>query len=152
MKFIAGLCAAVLISAVGLAASAFADATADKQAPAPVEITYVGCLRAWKPATDVTKFPESKLGTYVLTPIAANITIVTDVPTYLLLPSQVVNFAAHLDDKVEVTGVPQSAPQPRTIGAIVGAPTPRPEERPTTDTMPRLTVKTLRKLSDACPS
>lgn len=152
MKFIAGLCAAVTISTVSLLASSAADATMAQEARAPIEITYVGCLRAWKPATDVTRFPESKLGMYVLTPIASSATVIAEVPTYLLSPSQVVNFAAHLDDKVEVTGVPQRAPQPRTIGAIVGAPTPRPEERPEVDSMPRLTVKTLRKLSDACPS
>lgn len=143
MKFIAGLCAAAVISSVGVVAQA--------PAPPPAEITYIGCLRAWKPATDVTRFPEGKLGMYVLTPIATSSAVVEAVPTYLLSPSQVANFAAHLDDKVEVTGVPQPAPRGRTIGAIIGAP-PRPEERPDVDAMPRLTVKTLRKLSDACPS
>lgn len=140
MKLIAGLCAALAISAVGLSAQA------------PPEITYVGCVRAWKPATDVTRLPEGKLGMYVLTPIASTASVVAEVPTYLLTPSQVVNFAAHLDDKVEVVGVPQPAPQRRTIGAIVGAPTPRPEEQPDVQSMPRLTVRSLKKISDACPS
>jgi len=146
MKFIAGLCAALAISTVSLLASA-------GQAQAPAEITYVGCVRAWKPAPpDVTKMPESKIGMYVLTPIATSSTVVAEVPTYLLTPTQTVNFAAHLDDKVEVTGVAQPAPQRRTIGAIVGMPTPRPEEQPDVQSMPRLTVTSLKKISDACPS
>ena len=146
MKFIAGLSAALAISTVSLLAST-------GQAQAPVEITFVGCVRAWKPAPpDVTRMPESKIGMYVLTPLASSATVSADVPTYLLTPTQTVNFAAHLDDKVEVTGVPQPAPQRRTIGAIVGAPTPRPEEQPDVQSMPRLTVKSLKKLSDACPS
>ena len=143
MKFIAGLGAALAISAVGVVA----------HTQAPAEITYIGCLRAWKPAPpDVTRMPESKIGMYVLTPLASSPTVSADVPTYLLNPTLMVNFAAHLDDKVEVTGVPQPAPERRTIGAIVGAPTPRPDERPDVQSMPRLTVKTLKKLSDACPS
>ena len=152
MKFIAGLCAALAISTVSLLASRDANATMDEQAQAPAEITYVGCIRAWKPApADVTRMPESKIGMYVLTPIASSPAVASDVPTYLLTPTQTANFAAHLDDKVEVTGVTQPAPKGRTIGAIVGAP-PRPEEQPEVDSMPRLTVRSLKKLSDACPS
>ena len=152
MKFIAGLSAALAISAVGLFASTYAYATADEQAPPPPEITYVGCVRAWKPAPpDVTKMPESKIGMYVLTPIASGATTRMEVPTYLLTPTQTVNFAAHLDDKVEVIGVTHPAPRGRTIGAIIGTP-PRPEEDPDVQSMPRLTVKSLKKISDACPS
>ena len=141
MKLIAGLCAAMVISTVTLFA----------QAPPPVEITYIGCLRAWKPATDVTKMPESK-GMYVLTPIASTPTVTSDLPTYLLTPSLTVNFAAHLDDKVEVVGTVLTAPVRSTfVGSLSGL-TPRPEERMDTFSMPRLTVKTLKKISDACPS
>lgn len=146
MKFIAGLCAALAISAVGLFA----------QTQAPAEITYVGCVRAWKPApADVTRMPESKIGMYVLTPLASSATVASDVPTYLLTPTQNVNFAAHLDDKVEVVGVVQPAPTEPSVREFVGAlgaPSPRPEEKATTQSMPRLTVRTLKKISDACPS
>lgn len=145
MKLIAGLCAALVISTVSVLASA--------QAPGNVveEITVVGCLREWRPATDVTRLPEST-GIYVLTPIASSPTATSDLPTYLLTPSLTMNFPAHLDDKVEMVGVAQAAPVRRTFVGSLSAITPRPEERPTTETMPRLTVKTLRKISDACPS
>ena len=150
MKFIAGLGAAMAISTVSVWAQAQAPA---RPQTGTEEITVVGCLREWKPATDVTRLPENKqLGMYLLTPIATSSSVVADVPTYVLTLSQVVNFAAHVDDKVEVTGVPQPAPQRRTIGAIVGAPTPRPEEDPDVQSMPRLTIRSLKKLSDACPS
>ena len=149
MKLVAGLCAAMAISTVGLVASGNAAATAETQAP--TEITYIGCLREWKPATDVTRMPEST-GIYVLTPIASSPAVTSELPTYLLAQSLTVNFAAHLDDKVEVTGSAQAAPVKPTFVGSLSALTPRPEERPETQTMPRLTVRTLKKISDACPS
>ena len=176
MKLIAGVCAAVMISAVGVVGSASATPAADEQTQAPVrpqtgtekvtpdaaakarnlteEITTVGCLRAWKPAPeDVTRTRGSRQpGMYLLTPIASTPTAATDLPTYLLTPTQTVNFAAHLDDKVEVVGVAQTAPMPPTVQEIVTAPTQRPEERPNAQSMPRLTVKSLKKISDGCPS
>lgn len=139
MKLIAGLCAAVAISTVTLIAQA------------QDEITTVGCLREWRPATDVTKLPEST-GIYVLTPIASSPTVTSELPTYLLTPSLTMNFPAHLDDKVEVVGVAQAAPVRRTFVGSLSALTPRPEERPDTQSMPRLTVRSLKKISDACPS
>jgi hypothetical protein len=148
MNFIAGLFAALAISAVSVIASV------DQQAQArPDEITTIGCVRAWKPApADVTKLPEIKQpGVFLLTPMASD-PLSADLPTYRLTPTLVFNFAAHLDDKVEIVGVPQSAPLRRTIGAIGGAPTARPEEHPDLQSMPRLTVRSFRKLSDACPS
>ena len=144
MRIIAGLFGAIAISTAGLLAQA------------PAEVTYIGCVRAWKPAPpDVTRMPESKIGMYVLTPIASSATVSAEIPTYLLTPTQTVNFAAHLDDKVEVVGVVQTAPMPPTVRELVGAlgaVSPRPEEQPTTQSMPRLTVRSLKKISDACPS
>lgn len=175
MTRVAGVCAAIMISAVGaMASSAF-----DTQAQAPVrpqtgtekvtpeaaakaknlteDITTVGCLRAWKPAPeDVTKLPENRepgmAGMFLLTPIASSPTAAIDLPTYLLTPTQVVNFEQHLDDKVEVVGVAQTAPLPPTVQEIATAPTQRPENRPNVQSMPRLTVKSLKKISDSCPS
>jgi hypothetical protein len=174
MKVIAGLCAAIAISTVGVLGAATAG-----QAQAPVrtqkgtekvtptaasqagnlteEITAVGCLRAWKPAPeDVTKLPENRepgvAGMYLLTPLSSSPTASADLPTYVLTPTQVVNFFQHLDDKVEVVGVAQTAPLPPTVQDIATSPTQRPENRPNVQSMPRLTVKSMKKLSDTCPS
>jgi hypothetical protein len=179
MKLIAGLCAAMAISTVGLYASTYSEATVDKQAQAPVqtrpgtetvtpeiamrarnlaeEVTTVGCVRAWKPApADVTRLPENRepgmAGMFVLTPLASNPTTATDLPTYLLTPSATVNFQQHLDRKVEVVGVAQTAPMPPTVQEIVTAPTQLPENRPNPQSLPRLTVRSMKKVSDSCPS
>jgi hypothetical protein len=158
MKHIAGVCAAMAISTVGLVASTFATATADPQAQAPVqaEVTAVGCLRAWKPAPeDVTKLPENRepgmAGMFVLTPVASSPTV-PEVPTYLLTPTATVNFQQHLDRKVEVVGVPQTATKPASVQEIALAPTQLPENRPDLQSFPRLTVRTMTRLSDSCPS
>lgn len=172
MKLIAGVCAAIAISTVGLYAS-------DKQAQAPVqtrpgtekvtpqiamtarnlteEVTTVGCVRAWKPAPeDVTKLAENRepgmAGMFVLTPLASNPTTASDLPTYLLTPSATVNFQQHLDRKVEVVGVAQTAPMPPTVQEIVTAPTQLPENKPNPQALPRLTVRSMKKVSDTCPS
>lgn len=155
MKRIAGLCSAVAISTVGLLASTSAEATLDDQGRE--EVHAVGCVRAWKPAPqDVTRLPENRepgmSGIYVLTPLASGPTVATDLPTYLLTPSATVNFHQHLDRKVEVVGMAQTAPTPPTIQEIVSAPTERPEEKPNAQSFPRLTVKTIRKVADSCPS
>jgi hypothetical protein len=199
MKFLAGVCAAIAISAVGTVATTFAEASAfgkptadnpvvmqapttpqapptprapatpqvvtDNEKMTPTQqsmaknltepITAVGCVRAWKPAPeDVTKNPESDkpgvAGIFLLTPLQSSPNTVNDVPTYLLTPTQIVNFANHLDDKVEVVGVAQTAPMPPTVQEIVTAP-PRPENKPNALAMPRLTIKSLRKVSDSCP-
>ena len=168
MKHLAGLCAAMAISTVGLVpstfatASTFAKATADKpvdkqtQALVPEEVTAVGCVRAWKPAAeDVTKLPENRepgmADMFVLTPVASSPTV-PEVPTYLLMPSATVNFQQHLDRKVEVVGVPQAATKPPTVQEIALAPTQLPENRPDPQSFPRLTVRTMTRLSDTCPS
>ena len=155
MKRIAGLCSAVAISTVGLLASTYAEATVDDQGRE--EVHAVGCVRAWKPAPqDVTRLPENRepgmSGIYVLTPLASGPTVATDLPTYLLTPSATVNFHQHLDRKVEVVGMAQIAPMPPTVQEIVSAPTERPEEKPNAQSFPRLTVKTIRRVADSCPS
>jgi hypothetical protein len=166
MKLIAGACAAVALSATTLFAQAQAPVRpqtgTEKVTPAAAaqagnlmeDITTVGCVREWKPAPDdPTKFPESRQpGMYLLTPVASNPRVSADLPTYLLTPTMNVNFAAHLNDKVEVVGVAQTAPLPPTVQETVTAPTMRPEERPSVQSLPRLTVRTLKKISDACPS
>jgi hypothetical protein len=159
MKFIAGLCAAVAVSTVGAVASIYAAAAVEKQAQASLtgDVTAVGCLRAWKPAPeDVTRLPENRepgmAGMFVLTPLSSSPSVITDLPTYLLTPTATVNFQQHLDRKVEIIGVAQTAPMPPTVQEIVTAPTPRPENRPNPQSFPRLTVKSLTKLADTCPS
>ena len=158
MKHIAGVCAAMTIATVGLVASTFATPTADRQAQAPVqaEVTAVGCVRAWKPAPeDVTKLPENRepgmAGMFVLTPVASSPTV-PELPTYLLTPTATVNFQQHLDRKVEVVGVPQAAPEPPTVQEIALSPTQLPENRSNPLSFPRLTVRTMTRLSDTCPS
>ena len=155
MKRIAGLCTAVTISTVGLMASTYPEARVDEQAS--LEIQAVGCLRAWKPAPqDVTKLPENRepgmSGMFVLTPLTSGPTVAADLPTYLLTPSATANFHQHLDRKVEVVGMAQSAPMRPTVQEIVSVPTPRPEEKPNVQSFPRLTVKTIKRVADTCPS
>jgi hypothetical protein len=166
MKLIAGACAAVAISSVTLLGQTQAPVRpqtgTEKVTPAAAaqarnlteDITAVGCVREWKPAPeDVTRHPENKqLGMYLLTPVSSSPGASADMPTYLLTPTLNVNFAAHLNDKVEVVGVAQTAPLPPTVQETVTAPTMRPEERPSVQSLPRLTVRTLKKISDACPS
>jgi hypothetical protein len=171
MKFIGGLCAAIVFSTVAVFSAEQAQAPVrpqkgtEKVTPAAAakarnlteEITAVGCVRAWKPAPeDVTKHPDNRepgvAGMYLLTPMASSPTAAADLPTYLLTPTQVVSFVQHLDDKVEVVGVAQTAPMPPTVQEIATAPTLRPENRPNVQSFPRLTVKSMKKLSDTCPS
>lgn len=169
MKFIAGVCAAVTISTVGLFAQAQAPVQTrpgtETVTPQTVmtaknlteDVITVGCVRAWKPAPeDVTRLPENRepgmAGMFVLTPLASNPTTATDLPTYLLTPSATVNFQQHLDRKVEVVGVAQTAPMPPTVQEILNAPTRLPENHPNPQSLPRLTVRSMKKVSDTCPS
>ena len=149
MKFIAGLLAALAISTVGVFAQQNARNVTE-------EITAVGCVRAWRPAEDVTKLPENRepgmAGMYLLTPLATSPTAAFDVPTYLLTPSGTANFQRHLDRKVEIVGVAQTAPQPPTFQQISTSPTQLPENRPNPQSFPRLTVRSIRQVADSCPS
>jgi hypothetical protein len=171
------MCTALVITTAGVFGST--DPALDKQAQAPVktkpgtekvtpqthqdarnlieEITTVGCVRAWKPAPeDVTKHPENRepgmAGMFLLTPLSSTPTAAIDLPTYLLTPSALVNFQQHLDRKVEIVGVAQTAPLPPTVQEIATAPTQRPENRPNPQSFPRLTVKTIKQVGDSCPS
>ena len=169
MKFIVGVCAAVAISTVGLVAQAQAPVQtrsgtekvtpdiAVKAQNLTEDVTTMGCVRAWKPASeDVTRLPENRepgmAGMFLLTPLASGPTTATDLPTYLLTPSATVNFQQHLDRKVEVVGVAQTAPMPPTVQEIATAPTQLPENRPNVQSFPRLTVRSIKQVGDSCPS
>ena len=152
MKFIAGLCAAMAISTAGVFGSVAADAQTRLR---PEEVALIGCIRAWKPAPDdVTRQPTNDrpgvAGVFLLTPLQSSPTTMNDVPTYLLTPTLAANFTQHLVVNVEVIGVAQTAPLRPTVQEIITAP-PRPENRPDADSLPRLTVTSLRKISDNCP-
>src|SRR5687768_16460627 len=101
MKFIAGVCAAMAMTNVGLMNTTFAATTVDEQALVE-EIIAVGCVRAWKPAAaDVTKMPENRepgmAGMFLFTPLASSLSTAGELPTYLLTPSATVNYQQHLD-------------------------------------------------------
>ena len=143
MKLMAGVCAAMAISTVGLIGQAQAPVQT-RPGTEPVtpqvaitarnlteDVTTVGCVRAWMPATaDVTRLPENRepgmAGMFLLTPLASGPTTATEIPTYLLTPSASVNFHQHLDRKVEVVGVAQTAP---TIQGTVTVSTQLPENK-----------------------
>ena len=155
MRLIVGLCAALAISTVSLMGATYATAVAEEQAQQ--DITITGCVRAWQPASaDVTKLPENRepgmAGMFVLTPLASGPTTATEVPSYLLTPSATANFQQHLDRKVEVVGVPQTAPAPPTGREIVPASTQLPENKPNLEALPRLTVRSIKRVADSCPS
>lgn len=120
------------------------------------DVTTVGCIRLWKPTTgDPTKTPPDRqpglAGMYLLTPLASNPTATTDLPTYLLTPSGTLNFSQHVGHKVEITGTAQAATLPPTVQESAAAPTQRPEEKPSTNGMPRLTVTTMKMVTESCP-
>ena len=144
MRFIAGVCAALAISAVGLPAATFtgtsasARATADRtsavqaQAPVQKEITAIGCVRAWRPAPeDVTRMADNDkqgvAGIFLLTPLNSGPSTANEVPTYLLTPTQIVNFAQHLDDKVR-SSAPRE-PRDAADGRGIRNTPPRPETK-----------------------
>ena len=118
-------------------------------------VETTGCIRLWKPAPDdPTKMPPDRqpglAGVYLLTPLVSNPTA-ADLPTYLLTPSATLNFWQHVGHKVVVTGTAQEAPLPPTVQEIAAAPTQRPEEKPSTNGMPRLTVTTMKMVTEGCP-
>lgn len=167
-RFIGALLAALIASSVALSSQAQAPVsqkpgtervTPQAQAAAKnliQDVSTVGCIRLWKPAPDdPTKMPPDRqpglAGIYLLTPIASSPTMATDLPTYLLTPSGTHNFSQHVGHKMEVTGTAQTAPLPPTVQEIVTAPTMRPEEKPSTNGMPRLTVVTMKMVTESCP-
>ena len=157
MKLFAGLCAAMAISTVGLIGQAQAPLGTITARNVTQDVTTVGCVRAWMPASaDVTRHPENRepgmAGMFLLTPLASGPTTAMEVPTYLLEPSATANFQQHLDRKVEVVGVVLSAPRPSTVREIVAASTQLPENKPSLQSIPRLTVRSIRRIADSCPS
>jgi hypothetical protein len=166
-RFISALVSALVISGVAV----FAQAQAPVARPGTERVTpqtqsaaknllqdvqTVGCIRLWRPQpADPTKFPDDRIpglaGVYLLTPFASNPTSATDLPTYVLTPSGTLNYSQHVGHKVEITGTAQTAPMPPTVQEIATAPTMRPEEKPTTNGMPRLTVTTMKMVADSCP-
>ena len=120
------------------------------------DVQTEGCIRLWQPKpADPTKMPVDRqpglAGIYLLTPLASNPTAAVDNPTYLLTPSGTLNYSQHVGHKVQVTGTAQTAPLPPTVQEIATAPTMRPEEKPSTNGMPRLTVTTMKMVSESCP-
>jgi hypothetical protein len=164
-RFLSALTGALLISGV----TVFAQAPVTKpgtekispQAQAAAknlmqDVQTVGCIRLWKPApADPTKMASDRqpglAGVYLLTPVASNPTAATDLPTYLLTPSGTLNFSQHVGHRVEITGTAQASPLPPSVQEIATAPTLRPEEKPSTNGMPRLTVTTMKMVMDSCP-
>jgi hypothetical protein len=116
------------------------------------DVVKIGCLRAWQPGPqDTTKMPTKVLGTYVLTPISADPAKATaDLPTYVLIGGSTVNFGMHLDHKVEISGVETAAQMPPTVQETVAAPTQKPESKPDIKSMPSLTVRGLKMISNVC--
>ncbi len=164
-RFIGAVIVAMAMSAVALSGQASSQKPGTEQISPQAqsaaknlmqEVQTIGCIRLWKPAPDdPTRMPPDRqpglAGIYLLTPIAASPTMVSDLPTYLLTPSGTLNFSQHVGHQVEIVGTSQPAPMPSTVQEIVTAPTMRPEEKPSTNGMPRLTVTTLKMVRDGCP-
>ena len=166
-RFIGALLSALAISGITVFAQAQApvakpgteQVTPSSQAAAKnlmQDVQTVGCIRLWKPQpADPTRMPSDRqpgiAGVYLLTPLASNPTASTDLPTYLLTPSGTLNYSQLVGHQVEVTGTAQTAPLPPTVQEIATGPTMRPEEKPSTNGMPRLTVTTLKRVSESCP-
>jgi hypothetical protein len=144
-RFMCALGSAVAISGAALVAQASIK-----------DVNAVGCIRLWQPApADPTKMPPDRqpglAGVYLLTPLASNPGSPLDLPTYVLTPSGTLNFSQHVGHQVEIVGAAQpaiTAPAPRAAGA---GPEPRPENKPSTNGMPRLTVTTLKMVRESCP-
>ncbi|MGE0866568.1 MAG: hypothetical protein AB7P34_21920 [Vicinamibacterales bacterium] len=130
------------------------SATAQAQARNLMQdVTKVGCLKAWQPApTDAARAAEpAKMGTYVLTPLSVDpVKATVDLPTYVLVGGATVNFAAHQNHKVEISGVEQTAQMPPTPQETVNAPNMKAENKPDLKTLPSLTVRSLKMLSTSC--
>ena len=120
------------------------------------QVTTTGCVRLWQPQpADPTKMPPDRqpglAGVYLLTPISSNPATESDMPTYVLTPSATLSFSQHIGHEVTIMGTAQAAPLPQTVQEIATAPTQRPESKPTTNGMPRLTAQTMAVVKDSCP-
>lgn len=120
------------------------------------EVKTVGCIRLWQPApADPTKMPLDRqpglAGVYLLTPLASNPATPTELPTYVLTPSGTLNYSQHVGHKVEIIGSALTVPLPPSGQDAAPTPTLRPENKPNTNGMPRLTVTTLKMVGESCP-
>ena len=120
------------------------------------DVQTMGCIRLWKPTSgDPTRMPPDRqpglAGVYLLTPFSSSAAAAVDNPTYVLTPSGTLNFSQHVGHKVQITGTAQASPLPPTVQEIANGPTQRPEEKPSTNGMPRLTVTTMKMVSESCP-
>lgn len=137
--------------------SALAISGASLLAQAPIRnVTAVGCIRLWQPApADPTKMPPDRqpglAGVYLLTPLASNPAAPTDLPTYVLTPSGTLTFSQHVGHQVEIVGAAQPTSAPPVVPAAGNGPAMRPENRPSTNGMPRLTVTTMKMVGESCP-
>ena len=141
---------------------ALSGASVLSQAPAPQpprnlisEVNTVGCIRLWRPQPlDPKQMPPDRqpgiAGIYLLTPLAANPSGAS-LPTYVLTPSATLNYWQHLDKKVEIIGNAQAALVPPTAQEIAAGPPARPENRLSVQSMPRLTVTSMKLVTDSCP-
>ena len=158
-RFIYALASAMAISGAALSGQAQTATTPQQQAAAKnliQEVQVIGCIRLWKPAPDDPKqMPPDRqpglAGVYLLTPIASSPATAADMPTYLLTPSATQNFSQHVGHKVEISGMAQAAPLPPTVQETMTAPTQRPENKPSTNGMPRLTATTMKVVTEGCP-
>ncbi|MEO7132805.1 MAG: hypothetical protein ABI024_01160 [Vicinamibacterales bacterium] len=167
-RFMVAFGSAVVISGASLLSQAQAPAPSSKgtqilttQGKADAknlieDVKTAGCVRLWNPAPDdPSKMPADRqpglAGIYLLTPAASSSLTDAGLPTYLLTPSATVNFAQHVGKRVEITGTAQTAPLPPTVQEIATEPPQRPENKPSTNGMPRLTVTTLKRVGEGCP-
>jgi len=162
MNIIATACSGLIVSALLGHAQTPAPQPQTPQTVTPevrakakmVDVTRVGCLKAWQPgAPDSTRVPDApKTGTYILTPLVVDPNRSSaDMPTYLLVGGATVNFPAHVNHKVEISGVESVAQLTPTAQEVAAAPALKPENKPDTRTMPSLTVQSLKMISVACP-
>jgi hypothetical protein len=151
-RFICALVTAMAIASAALSGQAQSQADAKNLIQ---EVSTEGCIRLWKPQpADPAKMPPDRqpglAGVYLLTPMSTGANAATDLPTYVLTPSATINFSQHVGHKVMITGNAQAAPLPPTVQEIATPPA-RPEEKPSTNGMPRLTVTTFKMVTESCP-
>jgi len=165
-RLISAVLTAIAISGAALLAQPQAPAAKGTERMTPAtqaaaknlieSISTVGCIRLWKPMPDdPTRMPPDRqpglAGVYLLTPLSSTPATEHDVPTYILTPSATMSFYQHVGHQVEITGTAQAAPLPPTVQEIAAAPTLRPENKPSTNGMPRLTVTTMKMVRESCP-
>jgi len=151
-RFICALVTAMAIASAALSGQAQSPAAAKNLIQ---EVSTEGCIRLWRPQpADPTRMPPDRqpglAGVYLLTPMSSGPNTANDLPTYVLTPSGTINFSQHVGHKVMITGNAQAAPLPPTVQEIATPPA-RPEEKPSTNGMPRLTVTGFKMVTESCP-